>query len=99
MKTISRKICKANCIVKRHGHVESFDERKAYASCYAACVSCHMQKELAEKISSKISGEVKAWVKTKHSVTSTQIFKRVASALRKYNKDAAFMYSTHRDIS
>lgn len=94
------KICKTkNCIVKRHGHVESFDERKVYASCYAACVSCHLPKQKAEAISSKVSMEIKSWIKTKRAVTSSEIFRQVTRSLKKYNKDAAFMYSTHRDIS
>lgn len=58
-----------------------------------------MQKEPAEKISSKISREVKAWIKSKKAVTSTEIFRLAAKKLKAHNKDAAFMYSTHRDIS
>ena len=97
---IRKAICRTgSCIVKRRGHVESFDERKVYASCYAACLSTHMQKEIAERICSKVARDIKAWLKAKKTVTSTQIFHAVAKTLKSYNKDAAFMYATHRDIS
>jgi len=96
----TKTICRTgSCIVKRHGHVEEFDERKVYASCYAACLSTHMQKEEAESICSKVSRSMKAWVKTKRTVSSTDIFRQVTRELKRYNKDAAFMYETHRDIS
>ena len=92
------KICRY-CIVKRHGHQEEFDERKVYASCYAACLSTHMQQREAEDICSKISKTIKGWIKSKKVVNSGQIFKQIVKELKQYNKDAAFMYETHRDIS
>ena len=87
------------CIVKRAGHVEEFDERKIYASCYASCLNAHIPKEIAESICEKVSAAVKTWAKKKKKVTSHLIFKQVVMAIRKHNKDAAFMYETHRDIS
>ena len=87
------------CIVKRKGHAEEFDERKVYASCYAACLSSHVQHTEAEKICEKVSKEVKAWARKKRSMSSNEIFKRITAAIKKHNKDAAFMYETHRDIS
>jgi len=86
-------------LVKRGGKLEKFDERKIYASCYAACLSCRVKKKEAESICSKVAKEVKTWIKTKKVVTSNQIFKKTAAVIRKHHKDAAFMYSTHRDIS
>ena len=86
-------------IVKRRGHTEEFDERKVYASCYAACLSSHVPHIAAEKISEKVSKEIKIWVRKKKAVSSDEIFSRVIAAMRKHNKDAAFMYETHRDIS
>ena len=87
------------CIVKRKGHAEEFDERKVYASCYAACLSSHIPHMDAEKICEKVAKEVKAWAKKKRSMSSDEIFKRIIVAIKKHNKDAAFMYETHRDIS
>ena len=87
------------CIVKRKGHAEEFDERKVYTSCYAACLMTQLKEEKSKKIADKVCKEIKTWVKKKKRVNSDEIFKKVIAAIRKYNKDAAFMYETHRDIS
>jgi len=87
------------CIVKRKGHTEEFDERKVYASCYAACLSSHVEHVEAEKICEKVAKEIKTWTRKKKSVDSSEIFRKVTDAMKKHNKDAAFMYETHRDIS
>ena len=87
------------CIVKRKGHTEEFDERKVYASCYAACLNAQIGHKNAEKISEKVSKELKAWVTKKREISSDGIFKKVVASMGKYDKDAAFMYETHRDIA
>ena len=86
-------------LVKRKGHLEPFDERKVYASCYAACLSSHIHHVHAEKICEKISLDIKRWIAQKKRVTSNDIFLETAKRMRKYNKNASFMYATHRDIS
>jgi len=86
-------------LVKREGKLEKFDERKIYASCYAACLSSHVKKKEAEHICGKVAKEIKGWIKTKKLVTSNQIFKKTTAVIRKHHKDAAFMYSTHRDVN
>ena len=86
-------------IVKRHGHRERFDERKVYASCYAAFLSCHLSHEQSEKLCEKVAKEVTAWIKGKKEVNSSQIFQEVVRVMKKYHKDAAFMYETHRDVA
>jgi len=87
------------CTVKRRGHTEEFDERKVYASCYAACLSSHVPHVEAEKISEKVSRDIKTWARKKKLVNSTEIFNKVIAMMKKHNRDAAFMYETHRDIS
>ena len=87
------------CIVKRRGHQEEFDERKVYASCYAACLNTQIEHIKAEKICEKVSKEVKTWEKKKKIVDSSDIFKKTITAMEKHDKNAAFMYETHRDIS
>jgi len=87
------------CIVKRKGHAEEFDDRKVYASCYAACLSSHIEHTEAEKICEKVSKEIKTWARKRKTADSSEIFKKVIAAMKKHNKDAAFMYETHRDIS
>ena len=86
-------------LVKRQGHVHIFDERKIYASCYAACLSTHIPHLEAEKICEKVVKEVKKAISNKKILTTDHIFKETGKAIKKYNKDAAFMYLTHRDIS
>ncbi len=86
-------------IVKRAGHKEKFDERKVYATCYGACINASIKSREAEKICEKVTKEIKSWIRKKEMVTSEQIFKLMVRTLRKHNKDAAFMYETHRDIA
>lgn len=86
-------------LVKREGHLHIFDERKVYASCYAACLSAHVKHMEAEKICEVVAKGVRIWIRSKKKVTSDQIFKEVGRMMKKYDKDAAFMYLTHRDIS
>jgi len=90
--------CKT-CMVKRGGEIVDFDERKVYASCYSACLSSHREKKKAEEICGKISADIKKWIMKKKLVTSDEIFKKTTELLKKYDKNAAFMYETHRDIS
>jgi len=86
------------CIVKRKGRIESFDERKVYASCYSACLSSHMRHMEAESICDKVTIEIKSWARKRKNINSSVIFNKIIVAIKKYNKDAAFMYETHRDI-
>lgn len=86
-------------IVKRKGHKEIFDERKVYASVFAACLSAHLNKEEAEVNANLVTKAVKEWLDEKEDITSDQIFKKAGKELEYLNKDAGFMYKTHRDIS
>lgn len=86
-------------IVKRKGHKEQFDERKVYASVFAACMNTRMSEQEAELVAEKVAEEIKDWVSTQDEVTSEQIFTRVVKELSHLNEKAAFMYTTHRDIS
>ncbi len=86
-------------IIKRRGHKEEFDERKLYASIYAACLSSHVKHEEAESIANLVCREIKKWLTNKEEVTSDEIFKQAGAELKHLNKEASFMYLTHRDIS
>jgi len=90
---------KIACVVKRAGHEEIFDERKVYASCYYAARASHLKSGEAEKLCEGVSKDIKKWIKISACVTAHQIHVQVAKSLRKYNKNVAFMYDTHRDIS
>lgn len=86
-------------IVKRKGHKERFDERKVYASVFAACMSLRMSDEEAELIAHMVTKEVTDEFEEVHEVSAHSIHKFVTNSLKKYNKDVAFMYETHKDIS
>lgn len=86
-------------IVKRKGHKEIYDERKVYASVFAACMTLRMADEEAETIAHMVTGDVEQEIKGKDEVTSTAIQTAAAKSLKKYHPDAAYMYSTHKDLS
>ena len=86
-------------IIKRKGHEQPYDERKVYASCYFSCRNAHLSEKEAEKICEKITREITKQVKKEKSVTSQNIFQLIIKELNKHDKDAAFLYETHRDIS
>ena len=86
-------------VIKRKGHKEKYDERKVYASCYSACLASHIPIRQTEKICEKVSKKISTFVKKKKSVTSDQIFSEAAKSLSSQDKNAAFMYKTHRDVS
>jgi len=86
-------------IVKRKEHTEPYDNHKVYASCYAACLSAHILKEKAEDICKKVTEVLDVWIDDKTSVTSDAIFNEVTKELSAHNKEASFLYKTHRDVS
>ena len=86
-------------IIKKDGKKEKFDERKIYATCFAAALNTQIEKHEAEKLCEKVCKEIKQWVKKKKSVTSTEVFQQVVRAMKKHDRNVAFMYETHRDLS
>lgn len=86
-------------LVKRAGHNEKYDERKVYASCYAACLANHLSEKRSEKVANSVCKDVNKWIKNKSKVDAHDIFQEIIKFLKKHNKDVAFMYETHMDIS
>jgi transcriptional regulator NrdR family protein len=86
-------------IVKRRGHQEAYDSHKVYGSCYAACLNTHMDKQEAEEICKKVTEAVDTWIAGRSEASSQEIFEETTRVLEQHNKNAAFMYKTHRDIS
>lgn len=86
----------AQHVVKRHGHVEAFDERKIYASVYEACHAAQLTTKQAEKIAASVSLNVKKWISTKDRVSSHELHQEVVHVLKKHHADVSFMYATHR---
>jgi len=86
--------CK-NCIVKRKGHSEAFDEKKVYASVYSACASAHYEECDCETTADKVTKTIKAHVKTKKYIESKQLRKKIELELKKKDKELAFYYEQH----
>ena len=86
--------CK-NCIVKRKGHSEEFDEKKVYGSVYAACASAHCEECECEKTADEITKKIKKLIGSKKSIDSAKIREKVESELRKKDEELAFFYEQH----
>jgi len=86
-------------IVKRRGHKESYDERKVYGSVYSACMSAHLSEQIAEKVSAAVCKDVNKWIKNKPATNAHQLYAQISTSIKKYDKNAAFMYETHMDVS
>lgn len=86
-------------VVKRRGHAEPFDEKKAYGSIYWACKSSHMSAPQSELVSEKVVEKLKEHLRQHKQASSDTIFSFICKELEKHDKDSAYMYRTHRDIS
>ncbi|MEK7659853.1 MAG: hypothetical protein AAB343_01480 [Patescibacteria group bacterium] len=86
-------------IVKREGHKEAYDERKVYGSCYASVLNTHKSKEDAEDTCGAVVAVLAERIAKKKEITSKEIFHHMCEIMERYDKDAAFMYKTHKDLS
>ncbi|MDP6647884.1 MAG: ATP cone domain-containing protein [Candidatus Woesearchaeota archaeon] len=82
-------------IVKRKGHTEEFDEKKAYGSVYAACASAHYSEEECESTANSITKKIKKFAQSKKKIDSSEIRKRIESELKKKDEELAFFYEQH----
>ena len=82
-------------IVKRRGHKEEFDERKAYGSVYAACASAHYGEKECEKLAEEVTKKIKKMVASKGRIDSTLIRNRIKTELKKKDGELAFYYEQH----
>ncbi len=87
------------CVVKRAGHMEPFDERKVYGSIYAACYTVLLNHRACEAVADKVTKKVVSQLRAKKTISSKDIMKLAAKFLREENRDMAFMYESHMDIS
>ena len=86
-------------VMKRDGHLETFDLKKIYQAAYEACLNVHLSLLASKKIAQHVVKDIKELVKNKPKIKSDVLFAEVARALYKHNEHVAFMYETHRDIS
>jgi len=85
-------------IIKRHGRKERFDERKLYSSVYMAALIAEYGEKRSEKLASLAVKILKKKVKNK-TVTSDFLRKQIIAILNKKDKEVAFLYRTHLDVS
>ena len=86
-------------VIKKKGIEQPFDERKIYASCYAACLNVPLRHDEAHKICNNVCRDIHGWMEGKPVITTDRLFLEMIKAIRKYSKEAAYMYETHRDVS
>lgn len=78
--------------------MESFDERKIYASVYAAVLTLREPVGSAELIAREVTDTVKKWLESKHEVTSNDIRRVAADHLKILHPDAGYQYLHHRVV-
>ncbi|MBI4450722.1 hypothetical protein HY642_01990 [Candidatus Woesearchaeota archaeon] len=86
-------------VVKCQGHLEKYDGSKVYRTAFYACRNAHLSKAECSRISKAVQKAVSAWMIPRTRATCGQIFRKVVRELGRHDKDAAFLYETHRDIS
>lgn len=86
-------------VVKKAGHRERFVDKKTYDAVFFACKNAHLDHAICRNIANKVLRELKQVLKGKKEVKSDYLFRTNIRLLRKYDKDAAFLYETHRDLS
>ena len=86
-------------IVKKDGRKEVFSKKKLFNSIYESFLNAHHNKRNAGNFAKKVSNEALKHLKNKKIINSSYVFKIIATLLEKYDKDATFLYETHRDIS
>ncbi len=89
------------CVVKRDedGKCYVYDERKVYGSAYAACYVVMLDERKCENVADKVAKAVTKIVRNRKQIRSGEIAEIAAREIGKYNRHAAFMYKTHRDIA
>jgi transcriptional regulator NrdR family protein len=86
-------------VEKKDGHCEKFDEDKAFGNICRACLNAHLEPKECTAIAGKALKDLKKFLKRKRKIKSQELFKQKIKILKKYNKNVAFLYETHRDIN
>lgn len=81
-----------------HHHVEPFDDEKLHKSVVAACLSAGSPSGYAESIARRVVAEVTGWLEDRPEVTSNDIRRVTARAIKTYHPDASYLYEHHRSI-
>ncbi len=82
----------------RHNHPELFSREKLHKSIVAACLSSGAPSGNAESTARRVADEVVTWLQHRPEVTSRDLRRVAAKALRTYHPDASYLYEHHGSI-
>lgn len=82
-------------VVKNHGRrpSEDFDRAKLHHSIASACQAVRSSVGQSERVARIVTDEVIDWLHDKPEVTSSDIRKIASQNLKRYNPDAAYLYT------
>ena len=86
-------------IVKRKGHAEKFEPKKTHRSIYKACLNASLPRKKATTIANSVTKQLQTWIRNKPYINAHTLFLKIIELIKKKDKNAAFMYETHRDIN
>ena len=86
-------------VVKMNRTKETFNQKKLYTSIYSSCLSTQLPKKECQRIAKKIYGDVVKILRKKQCLLSEEVSATVTKAMAKHQKELAFMYKTHKDLS
>lgn len=75
---------------------EPFKEKVLYKSVVNACLAAGSSDGQAKSIAERVVGGVTAWLKDRPEVTTGDIRRVTARALKAYHPDASYLYEHHR---
>lgn len=87
-------------IVKRGGRRdhETFSRDKLHRSIVAACLSVRSSEGSAETAATAVCMAMEKWLNVRPEVTSEDLRRIAAKALKVHNPEAAYYYSQHKHI-
>ena len=86
-------------IIKANRAKEAFSNKKLYNSIYASCLGTQLPKKECQRIAKKIYGNVVKILRKHQCLLSEEVSATVTKAMAKHQKELAFMYKTHKDLS
>jgi len=86
------------CIIKRRGYEEPYDEKKVYASVYSAALNCEYTEKKSEEIALIVMKKCNDWIRKQPKIIgSEKIREFVLNEIK--DKDVKLMYEHHLDLS
>ena len=79
-------------------HPEQFSPDKLQKSIVAACLNAGSPPGYAENIARRVVSEIMLWIESRPEVTSNDIRRVTARAIKTYHPDASYLYEHHRSI-